>query len=803
MKTKYLILLITSWLISGQIFAQSQTQTVKGVVKDLLSEYPLPGVNIVLVDSDPFIGAVTDMDGRFKLENVPAGRQTIVVSFIGYKPLTVPNVLVTGGKEVVLDIFIEESVEQLKAFEVTADSDKDRPNNEMAKVSARTFSLEEVQRFSGGRNDVARLATNFAGVSAANDSRNDIIVRGNSPTGLLWRVNGLPIGTTNHFSTLGTTGGPVSALNTNVLRTSDFLTGAFPAEYGNANAAVFDVKFRSGNADKFEFTGQASAFSGIEFMAEGPLNKAKQSSFLVSYRYGLASLAATGTSATPLYQDLSFTLNFGESKLGRFELFGMGGVSSIDFLGTEIDDNDLFADPTQDAFVSNGLGLVGLNHVIRFNKTAYLKTTVGATFMSSNYDQDNYIFDANEDKTGTYRATELEDVEERYTVSTQFNKKYNARFNLRAGAMVQLFHVNSSVQDRNRRVDIPDDNGDGIPDYFIPIRDIDTYTPLTEAYAQGEYKFTDNLSWNLGLHGQFLSYNEKYTVEPRTGLSWQFHPVQRLSLAYGMHSQMVPLPVLVYSEETAPGVYETTNADLGFMKSHHFVLAYDYKFKSDWRLKAEVYYQRLFDLPIEQFASSYSVVNEGADFIYNEKGSLVSNGTGDNIGIELTVEKFFNKGYYFLGTTSIYQSKYEGSDKVERSTAFDNGYVVNALFGKEWPVGKSKRNAITFDTKLTTSGGRPYTPIDLDATRANDGRVVLFDDRAFSETYAEYYRWDVKFGFRINSKKGKVSHQFFVDLQNVTNRENIFVKRYNPVSDEINDVFQTGFFPDFMYRIQF
>ncbi|HPJ53554.1 MAG TPA: TonB-dependent receptor, partial [Flavobacteriales bacterium] len=323
----------------------AQTQVVKGTVKDADSGLPLPGVNIVLTGSDPFLGTTTDLDGLFRLEGVPVGRQQFAVTFIGYKPLTIPNVLVTAGKEVVLDIALESSVEQLKEFEVTNTTSKDRPNNELAKVSARTFSLEEVTRYSGGRNDVARLATNFAGVSGANDSRNDIVVRGNSPTGLLWRVEGLPIGTTNHFSTLGTTGGPVSALNTNLLRSSDFLTGAFPAEYGNANAAVFDVNFRTGNRDKHEFTAQVSAFSGLEFMAEGPLSRKNGSSYLVSYRYGIASVAATGTSAIPYYQDLSFKVDLGRTKLGRFELFGMGGTSSIDFLGNEIDENDLFADP--------------------------------------------------------------------------------------------------------------------------------------------------------------------------------------------------------------------------------------------------------------------------------------------------------------------------------------------------------------------------------------------------------------------------------------------------------------------------
>ena len=294
-------------IIASPVYGQQQGQTVKGFIKDSKAGYPLIGASVVLIGSDPVVGAVTDINGKFVIENVPAGRQNFAVQYIGYKSVTLPNVLVTTGKEVILNLELEESVEKLNEVVVTADAQKDLPINELAKVSARTFSLEEVTRFSGGRNDVARLATSFAGVSSPNDSRNDIVVRGNSPTGLLWRVEGIPVATTNHFSTLGTTGGPVNALNTNLLRTSDFLTGAFPAEYGNANAAVFDVNFRNGNPDKYEFTAQMSAFSGLEFLAEGPISKAKGSSFVASYRYGIASLAATGTSAIPLYQDFSFT----------------------------------------------------------------------------------------------------------------------------------------------------------------------------------------------------------------------------------------------------------------------------------------------------------------------------------------------------------------------------------------------------------------------------------------------------------------------------------------------------------------
>ena len=792
------------WIILSLLVTTSwgQTQVVKGTILDAQADHPIIGGTIVVVGSDPVIGAVTDTDGKFRLEGVPVGRQALQVQFVGYKSLTLPNVLVTSGKEVILDIQLQESVEQMQEIVITGAADKDLPLNELAKVSARTFSLEEVTRFSGGRNDVARLATSFAGVSAANDSRNDIVVRGNSPVGLLWRVEGIPMATTNHFATLGTTGGPVNALNTNLLRTSDFLTGAFPAEYGNANAAVFDVNFRNGNPDEFEFTAQLSAFSGLEFMAEGPLTK-NGGSFVVSYRYGIASLAATGTSATPFYQDLSFKINFPKTSWGQFHLFGFGGLSDIEFDGDEIDEDDLFANPNEDAFVDNQLGLVGLGHTLRFNKNTYLRTNLGVSTNFNEYLQDNIIRDDAQNRVQTYRATNASNRENRYTISSTLNKKFNAKWILRAGIINELFDVDLFTEDRDNRADIPDADGDGIPDFFISTRNLNDHYNLTQVFAQVENTLSDSWSITYGLHSQYLDFTDDLSLEPRVAVSWQSAVNQRWSLGYGLHAQTIPGPILFFEEEVEPGVFEETNANLDFMKSHHLVLSYDRNLAPDWRLKTELYYQHLFDIPVESTVGSYSILNEGADFVFEEKGSLVNEGTGSNMGIELTLEKFFSKGYYMLLTSSIYNSKYKGSDDIERDTGFNNNLIFNFLGGKEWEFGPDGRHAWTFDTKVTASRGTPFTPIDLEATRANAGREVLMEELAFSERYKAYFRWDVKFGVRLNSKNKKVSHQFFIDLQNVTNRENEFVRRYNEVTDEINSVDQIGFFPDVLYRIQF
>ena len=788
-------------LFSHTLF--SQVQVVKGQVKDLQGGYPLIGATVLLIGSDPVLGGVTDVDGNFEIREVPIGRQNFAVHYIGYKGITLPNVLVTAGKQVVLSIKLEESVEQLQEIIITTDADKDLPINDLAKVSARTFSLEEVNRFSGGRNDVARLAASFAGVSAPNDARNDIVVRGNSPVGLLWRVEGIPLATTNHFATLGTTGGPVNALNTNLLRTSDFLTGAFPAEYGNANAAVFDVNFRNGNTDEYEFTGQMSV-SGLEFLVEGPIRRANNSSFVASYRYGIASIAATGTTAIPFYQDFSFKVNLGQSKIGRFEFFGLGGLSNITFKGEEVDEDDLFANPNQDAFVDNDLGLFGMSHTLGIGKSGYLRSTLGVSTTFNDYRQDNLIRDPNNAVIGKYRATNVSNRENRYTYSSTLNQKMSTRFSFRTGVLLEIYDINFFTKDRdNRKGEIEDANNDMIPDRFIVVRNIRDNYALTQGFAQGEYKFSDDFNATLGFHSQYHSFTSKTSFEPRFGLSWQVDNIQRLSFAYGLHAQSIPSPILFLEEEIAPETYERTNAELGFMQSHHLVTGYDRNIGTDWRLKAEVYYQSLFDIPVETTPGVYSVLNQGSDFVFEGKGSLVNEGTGTNYGIELTLEKFFSKGYYTLFTTSLFESKYKDSDGVERNTANDSNFIVNFLAGKEWKFGPNGRNAWTFDTKLTTSGGNPFTPIDVVATRNNGGREVRMNNLAFSERYDDYFRWDVKLGVRLNSAKKKVSHQFFVDLQNLTNRTNEFVRRYNEVTNEVNSVKQIGIFPDVLYRIQF
>lgn len=771
--------------------AQNATQTIRGTVMDKLSQSPLPGANVVVVGTNPMKGAASDATGRFKITEVACGRYDLKISFLGYKEIVMPNVEVSAGKEVVLDIGLEENVSSLEEVVVGA-TKKNETQNDMVSVSGRSFSMEEVNRYAGGRSDPSRLAANFAGVSSPDDSRNDIVIRGNSPTGVLWRIEGLNIPNPNHFSTVGTTGGPVSAINTNVIKNSDFFTSAFPAEYGNANAGVFDLGFRTGNSEKYEHTLQLGALTGVEAMTEGPLNKKKGSSYLLAYRYSFTGVAQQigipiGTTATPFYQDLSFKISGGQTRFGKFTFFGLGAKSKISFKHDEIDTTDLFANPSKDSYFTSDIGLLGLKHFIKLNERSYVNTVIGATYNGSNYLEDNVATDVKP----LERNVENKSGQTRYSVNTSFNSKVNSRLFVKAGIIAEMVNLMLDARERDSLAN------------WRQYWDFNDNTFLHQAYAQMKYKFTDKLTLNAGLHAQLLSLNNSTAVEPRVGLKYQMTNKQTLSLGYGMHSQMQPIDVYFYRSRRADGSYEQTNKNLGFTNSQHFVLGYDLLPLPDWRVKTEVYYQILSNVPVTQQASSYSMLNAGASFLPNNESNLVNNGSGSNYGLELTLEKFFSKNYYVLLTGTIYESKYKGSDGVERNTAFNGKYVYNVLAGRDFKVGKDKRHVISIGFKMTQAGGRYYTPVDLVASQQIKSQVLMDDRYAFTERNPDFFRLDIKTGFTYNAKRSKMSHSIFFDVQNVTNNKNVFAQRYNPVTNTVNTAYQIGFFPNFIYKLQF
>lgn len=776
------------FLFSFTCFSQPITQTVRGTVSDKLTRETLIGAVVLLVDSNHQKGSVTDAEGNFRIANVPLGRQQFAVSYIGYKS-QVLSAVVTSGKEVVFNVELEQSVIEGKEVKVVAERRKDKPNNEMATVSARSFTFEETSRYAGSLLDPARMAMNYAGVNGASDARNDIIIRGNSPLGLLWRLNGVDIPNPNHFGSLGVTGGPISILNNNSLDKSDFLTGAFPAEYGNAIGGAFDLQMRNGNNEQHEFLGQIG-FNGLELGAEGPLSKKNNASYMLNYRYStLGVFKALGLnfgagSAVPQYQDITFKADLTSKKAGKFSLFGIGGISYAETLDKDRDttvDNIYDNNMRQNGNFGNNMGVVGLTHVYLFNNSAYSKFTIAASTAAQSYKIDSISTTDNSPVPWYRNASD----QQKYSASFVFNKKFSTKNFIKTGLDFKQidFSIHDSIFDNP---------------VFKKHADASGGSQLIQAFAEWQHRFSDKLSVNSGLHYQYFAYNSTYSLEPRLGIKWEMKEGRSLSFGTGMHSQLQPM--YTYFQQTLNPDYTVTltNKNLGFTKSNHFVLAFDQSFSNNLRLKIETYYQQLYNVPVELRSSAWSMQNEGADFGISAIDSLENNGTGKNYGAELTFEKFYSHGYYFLLTVSLYESKYKASDGIERNTAFNGNYTMNILAGKEWTI--KKKNVLGLNFRIVTSGGKRYIPIDFARSEAS-GETEYDYAHAYEQRQKDYFRTDIKISYRFNGKK--VTHELALDVDNVFNTKNIWQRYYDRSSNSIKTEYQTGLFPIPLYRILF
>jgi hypothetical protein len=781
----FLCLLIIAAAISTS-FAQSATSAIRGTVVDKQSQFPIIGATVIVSDVTPVLGATTGIDGQFRITEVPAGRHTVTIQYTGYESQTLSGLLVVTGKDLELNVQLLESVTQLNAVEIVAEDDKSESINKMSSVSTRSFSLEEARRYSGTLQDPARMVQNYAGVSNASDDRNDIIIRGNSPSGVLWRLEGIDIPNPSHFSTLGTTGGPVSILNANNLANSDFATSAFAAEYGNALAGVFDLRLRSGNSNKREYMGQIG-FNGFELGAEGPFKKGKNATYVLNYRYSvLGVIQALGVNfgtgaAVPEYQDLTFKADLPTTKAGRFTIFGIGGTSFIDFKADDSGENNLYSDNSQNSQFRSRTGVAGLTHTYFFNEKTFGKLVIAA----SRSQNSGYIDSLNVDRNPT-RSFGTNQIQDKISAHYVFNRKINARSTLRAGVITErlFFNMQDSVLVNSS--------------YFFRTADFNGHADLGQAYAQWNYRANDQWTINSGVHAQHFFYNASTSIEPRIGARYQMGPKSALSLGAGLHSQLQPITVYFNREEQDNGDVLSNNRNLDFNKALHAVIGYDFRLSAHSRIRTEAYYQYLYDIAVDRTSSSFSILNAGADFGLPTNGDLINSGTGTNMGVELTVERFLYNGFYYLLTASIFDSKYTGSDGIERNTAFNGNYVFNALAGKEWKVGE--QNAITADFKVTYAGGRWFTPVDLDASQL-EGAEVRNDELAFSEQYTPYFRTDIKVGYRMNGKK--FSQAISLDIRNVTNNQNVFMKGYDRFSGTIETTYQTGLFPMVLYNIYF
>ena len=777
--------------VFGQQLPSSITQSIRGQIVDLDTQSPLIGVNIIVVGSQPLLGGSSDQNGRFEINNVPVGRATLQITYIGYEPLVLSDVLITAGKELVLDLELEESVIETEGVVIVADEFEGVAINEMALVSARSFSVEQTQRYAASISDPARMAQTFAGVTGGGDDLlNEIVVRGNSPKGLLWRLEGIEIPNPNHFGSEGASGGGISMLSSSTLSRSDFFTGAFPAEYGNALSGVFDLFLRNGNSVRKEYALQVGIL-GVDASIEGPFSAKSNGSFLINYRYstlGILNNFNVLPEESIQYQDLSFKFNFPTKKGGSFTLFGLGGDAQ-DIYGTAIADStqweNMYDDGVNGKYVPK-MGVVGASYLWLLGPNTYLKTIAAITGERRTDDEQILI------PSDNYRGRILERQDTRnwsYRGSAQLNHKFNAKQTLQIGLTATQLGYN--LVDRIR---------DGIDDPLVTFLNQKGSTQMFKSHAQLKLRPTARLTLTPGIHYTYFGLNKNNQIEPRIGASWQFSPTQHLSVGIGLHSRVEPTAIYLAERTRTDGTLHQPHRDLDLMKAWHYVAGYDHYFNPKLRLKFEAYYQYLYDIPVSTDVSNpiFATINaEDAWDIVLDDQILTNGGTGENYGVELTLEKFLSQGYYYLFTGSLYESVYTPLDGETYNTRYAGNYVINLVGGKEFSL--KNKNLLGFNARFILAGGNRYTPLDI--ARTIENQSFIYD---LSKTYANqveaYYRLD--FGVSYTLNQSALTHAVRFDFQNITNRENVQGFDYNRNLERV-PFFHTGLIPVLSYKVTF
>jgi hypothetical protein len=808
---KTLILTILSITIfSSNVFGQNLTQTVRGTVIDVDSKLPLIGVVVVLTNGEQH-SAATNANGAFKIEKVPVGRVNLQLSYLGYEPQSKPNIEVNSGKEVFLELVMQESVIKLDEVVVKANKNKGEATNDMVMLSSHSISLEETNRYTGGMNDPSRVVSSFAGVASTPDGSSDIIVRGNSPKYMQWRIDGIEIASPYHMDDQNASFGALTALNNTLLATSDFYTGAFSSEYGNVLSSVFDVKLRPGNNEKFEAS-VGVGIMGTDVTLEGPFKKGYAGSYLVNYRYSTVSLikkiGLVDVDGIVNYQDATFKVVLPTKKIGTFSFFGLAGLSG--FTMNNIATADFStpgkisnADIRKDYIKSADLSNIGINHILTINSNSFIKTSLSYSANGFDDDVSEWTLIKQYNSAGVYSNDSLTAkiptfnsnvTNSYYKGAITYSNKINAKNKIQVGSkyILSVFDYNQNVFDNNSSS-------------LRNVTDFNKSAGAVYNFISWKFSLNENITFVTGLHNTNILLNNKNTIEPRIALNWKLNNSNSFHAGFGKHSTMESVHNY-FTKVTLPnGTITEPNKNLDLLKANHYVVGYETRFNDNLMAKVEAYYQDLYNLPVENNDTSYyATINEGYDYRYV---ALVNKGTGKNYGLEITIERFFDNNYYYLINGSLFNSTYKSLEGIERNTQYNGNYLFNFLCGKEFKkLGKKQNKTLALNAKVFMGGGKKYIPLLRDA----QGNVAVDPANNRYWDYAKAYENRIDNVFALNFSvsykinKPNSTHEIFLDLMNLTDNKARAAEFYDESKpNKVGYLTQFGFFPNLMYKVYF
>ena len=763
-----LLLIFTHWAY-GQ---NTLTQTIRGRVLDAVTNAPIPSAMVILSrtnEKTPTVVARYEAtNGVFRFEKTAVGRYDVSAQCVGFQTVTLQNVVVETGKETVIDLKMTASTTLLGSFEVRSTT------TEIAKIGlAESVNMETLQRLPANFNDVARMLTTVAGVSAENDGANHIAIRGISPSAMQWFLEGAEIVNPNHLSNAGTVGdratqngGGVSIFSTQVVERADFYKGSTPTGYGNALGGAIDVRFRNGNNERQE-TNLGLGLIGLDVATEGAFSKKSKASYLVNYRYStvglLSKLGVNLGDEETAFQDFSFKMTFPTRKLGDFAIFGMGGVSENVFTHKKRADWKTQKD-SQDIKFKNQMGAIGATHSISFNKNTNWQTTAALSALKGNrlavglnaLEQNVQVFDFN-------------NIHRKLFVKTQVNHQFRSNV-LSFGMVIKNEFVDNRDSYRTQTARYLNNVSKGQGMFYMPFADFSS-------------KIGSKWAYSLGLRTTYFSLTENLSIEPTAMLQRQLRKNESLKLTYSRQSQMLP-PALYFSSHYRRVLKKE---EFKFTESDNVNLTYEKSLPNDVQLSLTAFgqfYKNVYEFGKANGFTSWSVLDNIDDLGYQ----IGVDNKAQTIGIEANIHQNNKNGLFWQINATLFDARY-GDGGYKRALAYNSNFITNVYIGKEWALGSRQNRFLGIGSRTILRGGNQPISYNSSTYSTNQSKV------------ANYFRSDLNLYVKRNRKNWSSTLQ--LDIQNVTNRANEQYYYFDSFTKKVTPQYQLGLLPNLSYKVSF
>jgi outer membrane receptor protein involved in Fe transport len=717
---RYTVLFIIVFSIS--VMSQEKPGVVSGEIRDASTQQPLPAASISLLGTS--YGAASDERGRFTIRDIAPGTYQARVSYIGYRTYSLTDIIVTQARNTTVQVELQPTEVQLGEVSVNGGYFQKPLENA---VSIRSLTSQEIRRSPGSAEDIFRVMQSLPGVATAGGKSAQLIVRGGSPDENLTLLDHIEIYNPIHFARTGESMGIISIINPSLLRSVDFLTGGFPAMYGDKMSSVFEMSLVDGNKELTNVDLNAN-LAGFGALIDGPTIGG--GSMVFSARRGFFDLLTSllNKPAAPQYYDFVGKVTYDLDARNRVSVVGFYYLDRITRTGATKESGTMskYSNVNRDDYGS----AAGVNWRFLISNKLYTLTTLSFSGNGWNTLQ------------GTASAPSLsgEDIlENNYSLKNETSLQVSSALEMKGGFQVQWIdsrHTSWQPADTTRRGEI------------IPASSIAYYPDIANKIAlflQDTWKPIPNMSITTGLRYDAFSFTHQATWSPRFGVSYYFTEKLSLNASYGSFYQ-------------APAAYQIAldpaNQLLKSSLATHAIVGIEYLADEDLRATIEIYQKDL---------SSVIVSNDTSKILTNI-------GSGTAKGIEFSIQKKYTSG--FVGSASYSYSISQRQDGVSAATyafEYDRPHIINLIAG--WEAG----NNWQIGCKWQFASGNPYTPVV--GTIQKGGLFYVIDGVRNSARYPDYHKLDI----RIDKKF--VFHSFtltaYLDLWNIYNRTNVLSYTYS------------------------